>query len=116
MMAAPNPRNCPTCEYGRQIPTDGFYHCSAPVPLFVPVSTPRVVSVSTERCDAHRPQKGTFVRVCLNCGNPIRTHHKYSQINRDQWIHKYCDHPTSPSKYHYEKYGKRHDVKEQPND
>lgn len=103
-MTSPNPRNCSTCEYGTESTTDGFYFCSAPVPLFVTTDTPRLVSHPSERCDAHRAAKGTFVRICLNCGNPVRTHHKYTKIGQDQWIHKCCEHPTSWSKYHYEKH------------
>jgi len=100
----PNPRNCTTCEFGSQMPSDGFWFCTAPIPLFVPTGTPRVVANPQDRCDAHKTAKGTFVRICLNCGNPIRTHHKYSKIGRDQWIHKCCEHPNSCSKFHYEKY------------
>lgn len=99
-MTAPNPRNCSTCEYA-----SGENFCGAPVPLWVPIEAKRTVPDPSLRCDAHRVAKGTFARICLNCGHPIRTHHKYSNLGQDQWIHKFCEHPDSPSKYHYEKYG-----------
>ena len=99
----PNQMNCSTCDFAKY---GEKTFCAAPVPLFVPTDVSRVVTNPQERCDAHKAAKGTFKRICLNCGNPIRTHHKYSNLGQDQWIHKYCDHPDSPSKYHYETYAK----------
>jgi hypothetical protein len=96
----PNPRNCSTCEWA-----SGEAFCGAPVPLWVHIEAKRIVPDVSKRCDAHKVKKGTFARICLNCGHPIRTHHKYSNLGQDQWIHKYCDHPESWSKYHHEKYG-----------
>lgn len=103
-MAAPNPKNCSTCEYAT---IGDAVFCSAPVPLWVPVEVTRTVSHPEARCDAHKPKKGTFVRICLNCGNPVRTHHKYTQIGQDQWIHKCCEFPDSYSKYHHDKIAAR---------
>lgn len=98
-MGKPNPRNCSTCEYAT---TGDKVFCGAPVPLWVPVDAKRVVSEPERRCDAHKVAKGTFARICLNCGHPIRTHHKYTQLGQDQWIHKCCEYPDSYSKYHRE--------------
>ena len=97
-MTAPNPRNCSTCEHatiGEKV------FCSAPAPLWVPHSTERTVTEPDRRCDAHKVAKGTFARICLNCGSPIRTHHKYTQLGQDQWIHKCCKYPDSYSEYHH---------------
>lgn len=73
-----------------------------PLPKFA--DGDRLVQNPDEPCDSFAPIKGTFARICLNCGNPIRTHHKYTSIGDKQWVHKCCEHPESPSKWHYEKY------------
>ena len=109
-MAAPNPKNCSTCEWATH--GDAVF-CNAPVPLWVPVEEKRIVANPVDRCDAHKPTKGTFVRICLNCGHPVRTHHKYTKVGQDQWIHKCCEHPGSYSKYHYEKYEVRREYRGQ---
>jgi len=102
-VSGPNPRNCSTCEYAK---IGEAVFCAAPVPVWVPTDAKRTVASPNDRCDAHKATKGTFVRICLNCGNPVRTHHKYSRLGQDQWIHKCCEFPDSYSKYHHEKYGR----------
>jgi hypothetical protein len=96
-MVKPNPRNCSTCEHAVHAVT---VTCTAPVPLWVGLDLSRVVDNPEPRCDAHKTAKGSFARICLNCGHPIRVHHKYTNLNPDQWIHKCCEFPESYSKYH----------------
>ena len=97
-MAEPNPRNCSTCKHATR---GERVFCSAPVPLWVPTELRRRVDNPERRCDAHVVAEGTFARICLNCGSPIRTHHKYTKLGQDQWIHKCCEFPESYSAYHH---------------
>jgi hypothetical protein len=70
-----------------------------------PKLIPKTVENPQDECPAFKAKKGTFARICLNCGEPIRTHHKYTSVGEKQWVHKFCEHPESPSRFHYEKYG-----------
>jgi len=103
-MATPNPRNCHTCHFRSDT---GEVFCMAPLPKFIDGSNgKRKVINPDDKCDMFKPIKGTYARICLNCGEPIRAHHKYTEIGDKKWIHKYCAHPESPSKWHYETYHK----------
>lgn len=102
----PNPRNCYTCDFGADHSHPDRMVCLIPHPKWL--GGPPTVEVTNpqDKCETFKPSKGTFARICLNCGKPVRTHHKYTKLGENQWIHKFCDHPESQSRFHYEKYHK----------
>ena len=108
MIDVQNPMNCTTCHFNINDT------CQIPLPIFMKIDAhvleggrQLTETIKSKKCDAFKPIKGTYKRICLNCGKPIRSAHKFTEIYPKQWIHKYCDHPESPSKYHYEKYHNR---------
>lgn len=103
MTISPNPKNCYTCKWADVINSNIF--CRLPMPAWIIIDN-RMVGFPSETCAAHEAAKGLPVRICLNCGEPVATHHKYTEIYAGQWIHKFCEHPESPSRYHYEQFHK----------